>query len=99
MIARGSVHLKTYLQSNDIELQWSVSIVLLNNVGDQDNLGHRELVYVLECQHAQQWPRVGTCYLLTERMVLNSRGGEFCSSFRGVNLVAGNDFSIGSHDV
>jgi hypothetical protein len=73
--------------------------MLLNNVGDQDDLSHRELVYVLECQHMPQLPRVGKCYLLTKRMVLNSRSGEFCSSFRGVNLVARNDLSIGSHGV
>ena len=85
-----------HLQCDDIELQRRILVVLLNNIGDLDNLGHAELVCVYECQPT---PRayVGTCYLLTKRVVLSSCSGELCSGFWGVNLVAGNDLSIGSH--
>jgi hypothetical protein len=87
---------KAYLQRDDIELQRRILVVFLNNIGDLDNLGHGELVCVHECQST---PRayVGTCYLLTKRVVLSSCSGELCSGFRGVNLVASDDLSICSH--
>lgn len=87
-----------YLQCDDIELQRRVLKVLLNNIGDLNDLGHGELVCVRECQPT---PRayIVTCYLLTQRVLLNSFSGELCSGFRGVNLVAGDDLGIGSHGV